>query len=262
MSENIPLIDSHCHLDFDDFGEDLPQVIERAKLAGVTKILTISTKISNLDKTIKIAEHYDLVYFAFGLHPLNVGKEKIPQKYILQVAEHKKMIGIGETGLDYYYTQETSALQKKSFIEHIELSQDTGLPLIIHSRAADGDMREILVRAFNKKPFKAVMHCFASGSVLAKSALDLGFYLSMSGIVTYPSSIDLTNIFAKVPINRILIETDSPYLAPKPFRGKRNEPSFVTRTCKKGAEILGLDEADFRNATTKNFNDLFWKIKN
>ena len=257
----MPLVDSHCHLDFNDFEKDLPKVIQRARTAGVTKILTICTKMSNLEETIKIAEEYDLVYFAFGLHPLNVGKEKITQKDILQIVDHEKMIGIGETGLDYYYSKETTALQKTSFEEHIELSQSLGLPLIIHSRSADVDMSEILEKQYKKKSFEAVMHCFASGELLARTAINLGFYLSMSGIITFPKSVELTNIFARVPTNRILIETDSPYLAPAPFRGKRNEPSFVAHTCKKGAEILGMNEEIFRNTTTKNFENLFWKVK-
>ena len=257
----MPLVDSHCHLDFEDFEKDLPSVIQRARKAGVTKILTICTKMTNLEKTIKIAEEYDLVYFAFGLHPLNVGKEKIAQKDVLQIAGHEKMIGIGETGLDYYYSKETTSLQKTSLEEHIELSQSLGLPLIIHSRSADNDMRKILKKQYNKKSFEAVMHCFTSGELLARTAINLGFYLSMSGIVTFPKSTELTNIFAILPTNRVLIETDSPYLAPAPFRGKRNEPSFVANTCKKGAEIMGMNEDTFRNITGDNFENLFWKAK-
>ena len=257
----MPIIDSHCHLDFDEFDNDLPEIIQRARDSGVKKILTICTKNSNLNKTIKIAEKYEMVFFAFGLHPLNVGKEKIAKKDILKVVNHEKMIGIGETGLDYYYSKESILLQKISFIEHIELSQNLGLPLIIHSRAADTDMQEILKTQYQIKPFSAVMHCFSSGESLANTALDLGFYLSMSGIITFPKSIELGNIFSKVPLNKILIETDSPYLAPIPFRGKRNEPSYVENTCKKGAEILGVNENIFKKATTKNFKTLFWKVK-
>ena len=261
MSKNKPLVDSHCHLDFKDFDEDLPMVIERAKLAGITKILTICTNSTDLNKTVQIAEKYDIVYFSFGLHPLNVGKGKISQKEIRQVAKHEKMVAIGETGLDYYYSKETKCLQKKSFIEHIELAQSLGLPVIIHSRSADQDMQKILEEHYRRNPFTAVMHCFTAGKKLAASALNLGFYLSMSGIVTFPKSKELSEIFSNVPLNKVLIETDSPYLAPIPFRGKRNEPSLVTNTCRKGAEIFRIDDDIFRNATTKNFMNLFWKVK-
>ncbi len=260
MSKKNLLIDSHCHLDFSDFDADLPKIVEKASDAGISKILTICTKISNLKKTIQIAELYDSVYFAFGLHPLNVGKETIDPQDILQAAAHKKMIGIGETGLDYYYSKETAKSQKKSFIKHIELSQALQLPLIVHSRAADQDMKTILVQQYKRKPFTAVMHCFTSGQALARSVLDLGFYLSMSGIVTFSRNTELTNIFSKTPLDKVLIETDSPYLAPAPFRGKRNEPSFITNTCKKGAEIMGVSEEEFKIATTKNFKTLFWKV--
>ena len=257
----MSLVDSHCHLDHEDFEKDLPKVIQRARKAGLTKILTICTKVSNLEKTIKISEKYDFIYFAFGLHPLNVGKEKITQKDILQVADHEKMVGIGETGLDYYYSKETISLQKSSLEEHIELSQTLRLPLIIHSRSADADMSEILLKQYNSKPFEAVMHCFTSGKSLAKTAIDLGFYLSMSGIITFSKSTDLKNIFPMVPINKVLIETDGPYLAPHPFRGTRNEPSFVASTCKKGAEIMNLSENTFKKITAENFKALFWKVK-
>ena len=255
------LVDSHCHLDFECFDNDLPEVLERAEIAGVKKILTICTKKSHLEKTINIAEKYEMVYFAFGLHPLHVGKEEIKPEDILQVTNHRKMIGIGETGLDYYYSKEMIDLQKESLLEHIELSQTLGLPLIIHSRAADADMKEILTAKYEEKPFTAVMHCFSSGKSLAKTTLDLGFYLSMSGIVTFPKSTELAQIFSKAPLDQILIETDSPYLAPTPFRGKRNESSFVATICTKGAEIMDVSEDMFKNVTTNNFKKLFWKVK-
>ena len=261
MTKNKPLVDSHCHLDFKDFDKDLPMVVERAKLAGITKILTICTNSNDLSKTVQIAEKYDIIYFSFGLHPLNVGKGKISKKEISQVAKHEKMVAIGETGLDYHYSEETKSLQKKYFIEHIELAQTLGLPVIIHSRSADQDMKNILEEQYKKNPFSAVMHCFTSGKKLATCALNLGFYLSMSGIITFPNSKELVEIFSNVPLNKILIETDSPYLAPIPFRGKRNEPSLVTNTCKKGAEIFGIDDDMFRKVTTENFMKLFWKVK-
>ena len=261
MNDTVPLIDSHCHLDFNEFDSDLPQVIDRAKKVGITKILTICTKISDLNKTIQIVEKYDIVYFAFGLHPLNVGKEVVSQKDLTEIATHDKMVAIGETGLDYYYGKKTDTLQKKIFIEHIQLAQSLGLPIIVHSRSADKDMQKILLEQYAQHPYSAVMHCFASGKELAMQALNLGFYLSMSGILTFPKSRELNEIFSETPLNRVLIETDSPYLAPIPFRGKRNEPSFVASTCKKGAEIFGISEKMFRDATTNNFMKLFWKVK-
>ena len=255
----MKIIDSHCHLDFDKFEDDLDKVINRAKDSGVSKILTICTKKNNLNKNINICENNDFIYFAYGLHPLNVGKEKIEIKEILKISNHKKMIAIGETGLDYFYSKENISLQKKNFIEHIKISQKTKLPLIIHSRDADEDMQSILCEEYRKKPFLAVMHCFSSGQDLANTAIELGFYLSMSGIITFPKSYELCNIFSKVPIEKILVETDAPYLSPVPFRGKRNEPSYISNTVKKGAEIFEISQNSFSNITSKNFNRLFKK---
>ena len=258
----MEIIDSHCHLDFDKFDHDLDKVISRAKDSGVSKILTICTKKYNLNKNINICENNDFIFFAYGLHPLNVGKEKIGTKEILKTSKHKKMIAIGETGLDYFYSKENIDSQKKSFIEHIKLSQNIRLPLIIHSRDADEDMQTILVEEYRKKPFLAVMHCFSSGQSLANTAIDLGFYLSMSGIITFPKSNELREIFSRVPIDKILVETDSPYLSPVPFRGKRNEPSYINNTIKKGAEIFSINTNHFSEITSKNFNRLFKKATN
>ena len=193
------------------------------------------------------------------MHPLNVGKEKIETKEILKISGHNKMIAIGESGLDYYYSKDTIKLQKKSFIEHIKISQKTKLPLIIHSRDADEDMQTILSEEYEKNPFIAVMHCFSAGKSLANTAIELGFYLSMSGIVTFPKSNDLCDIFSRVPIEQVLVETDSPYLSPVPFRGKRNEPSYIVNTVKKGAEIFSISPNSFSEITSKNFNRLFKK---
>ena len=255
----MKIIDSHCHLDYDKFENDLDQVINRAKGSGVSKILTICTKKNNLNKNINICEKNDFIFFAYGLHPLNVGKEKIDTKEILRISDHEKMIAIGETGLDYFYSKDNIHLQKKSFIEHIKISQKTKLPLIIHSRDADEDMQTILNEEYKKKPFMAVMHCFSSGKSLANTAIKLGFYLSMSGIITFPKSNELCDIFSSVPIDKILVETDSPYLSPVPFRGKRNEPSYIINTVKKGAEIFSISSNSFSEITSKNFNRLFKK---
>ena len=178
---------------------------------------------------------------------------------LVTLARHPKFVGIGETGLDYHYTAESAAVQKVSLRLHIEAAQETGLPLIIHARAADDDMAAILAEGMAARPFGCVMHCFSSGPALAAAALEMGFYLSMSGIATFPKSAELRDIFAAAPLDRILLETDSPYLAPVPHRGKRNEPAYTAFTAKTGAQIFGLTEAAFAAATTANFDRLFTK---
>ena len=262
MSMILPeIVDSHCHLDFPELLKDIDNVVCRAKRRGVCKFVTICTKEEDLEKVISLAESFKEIYFAFGLHPMNVsGSSKISLESLLEAAKHPKMIGIGETGLDYYYTVETKELQIESLITHIVAARKTNLPLIIHSRNADEDMENILVAEFDREPFKCVMHCFSSGEKLARVTTELGFYLSMSGIVTFPKSEDLRNIFSKIDKNRILLETDSPYLAPVPNRGKKNEPAFTADTAKVGAEIFKLNEYDFRRLTTENFYNLFEKV--
>jgi TatD DNase family protein len=178
---------------------------------------------------------------------------------LIKIAQHPKMVGIGETGLDYHYTAESADIQKTSLKIHIEAARETNLPLIIHSRAADEDMAAILKDEFNNGHYKCVMHCFSSSLGLAKLSLELGFYLSMSGIITFKKSEDLRSIFKLVPVDQLLVETDSPYLSPVPFRGKRNEPSYTAHTAEMGASIYGLDYETFANQTTKNFNKLFSK---
>tara|TARA_B100000579_G_scaffold371680_1_gene334380 strand:+ start:553 stop:1350 length:798 start_codon:yes stop_codon:yes gene_type:complete len=262
MSIILPeIVDSHCHLDFPELVKDIDNVISRAKRRGVCKFVTICTKEEDLEKVISLAESFKEIYFAFGLHPMNVsGSSKISLESLLEAANHPKMVGIGETGLDYYYTVETKELQIESLITHIVAARKTNLPLIIHSRNADEDMGNILVGEFNREPFKCVMHCFSSGEKLARVTTDLGFYLSMSGIITFPKSEDLRKIFSKIDKNLILLETDSPYLAPVPNRGKKNEPAFTADTAKVGAEIFKLSEYDFRRLTTENFYNLFEKV--
>ena len=262
MSIILPeIVDSHCHLDFPELLKDIDNLVCRAKRRGVCKFVTICTKEEDLEKVISLAESFKEIYFAFGLHPMNVsGSSKISLESLLEAAKHPKMIGIGETGLDYYYTVETKELQIESLITHIVAARKTNLPLIIHSRNADEDMGNILVAEFNRKPFKCVMHCFSSGEKLARVTTELGFYLSMSGIVTFPKSEDLRKIFSKIDKKRILLETDSPYLAPVPNRGKKNEPAFTADTAKVGAEIFKLNEYDFRRLTTENFYNLFEKV--
>lgn len=254
------IVDSHCHLDFPDFEGEISELITNAANAGVMRMVTICTRLKNEPSVRAIAETYSSVYYAAGTHPMSASEEPLATvDQLIKIAEHPKMVGIGETGLDYHYTAESASIQKKSLRIHITAARETGLPLIIHSRAADDDMIEILQDEYKKGPYECVMHCFSSSLELAKVALGLGFYLSMSGIVTFKKSQDLRDIFAIAPIEKILVETDSPYLSPDPYRGKRNEPAYTAHTAQVGAKIFGLEYKDFAAQTTKNFNQLFSK---
>ena len=254
------IVDSHCHLDFPDFQGELPQIIARAHAAGVTRMVTICTKLHNEPNVRAIAETYPSVYYAAGIHPMSAHEQPlVTVETLVALARHPKFVGIGETGLDYHYTAESAAIQQTSLRIHIEAAQETGLPLIIHARAADDDMARILAEGMAVRPYACVMHCFSSGEALGRAALDMGFYLSMSGIATFPKSGELRDIFARAPLDRILLETDSPYLAPIPHRGKRNEPAYTAFTAKTGAQVFGVTEAEFAAATTANFNRLFSK---
>lgn len=254
------IVDSHCHLDFPDFDGELPRIIDRARDAGVTRMVTICTRLKNEPQVRAIAERFEGVYYAAGTHPMSAAEEPLATvDQLVALARHPKFVGIGETGLDYHYTADSKAVQQTSLRIHIEAAQETGLPLIIHARAADDDMAAILTEGFKIRPYPCVMHCFSSGAGLARAALDLGFYLSMSGIAAFPKSADLRAIFAAAPLDRILLETDSPYLAPPPHRGKRNEPAYTAFTAKAGAEVFGLSLEEFAAATTANFERLFSK---
>lgn len=254
------LTDSHCHLDFDALATDRGHVIARAQAAGVHRIVTICTRPVDEPRVRAIAEANAPVFYAAGLHPMEVRDQPLPTlDTLLDIAAHAKCVGIGETGLDYHYTAETAARQRDSLLVHIEAARRTELPLIIHARDADHDMTQILTSEHRAEPFACVMHCFSSGPELAAAALACGFYLSMSGIVAFPKSQALREIFAATPLDRILVETDSPYLAPPPHRGKRNEPAFVAHTAATGAEIFDLDQAAFAAATERNFERLFAK---
>ena len=254
------IVDSHCHLDFPDFNDELPQIIARAHDAGVSRMVTICTKLHNEPAVRAIAEAYPGVYYAAGTHPMSAAEQPlVTVDQLVALAKHPKFVGIGETGLDYHYTAESAEIQKVSLRVHIEAAQETGLPLIIHARAADDDVAQILAEGMAIRPYSCVMHCFSSGEALAKAALEMGFYLSMSGVATFPKSQDIRDIFAKAPLNRILLETDSPYLAPPPYRGRRNEPAYTAFTAKVGAQVFGVSEAEFAAATTANFDRLFSK---
>ena len=256
------LVDSHCHLDFPDFAEELPQIIARAHDAGVKRMVTICTKLPNLPAVRAITAAYPGVFYAAGVHPMSVA-DHAPFSLgdLLALADDPKCVGIGETGLDYHYTADSAPAQQAALRLHIQASQQTGLPLIIHARAADDDMARILREGMDLAPYTCVMHCFSSSAELAQAALDMGFYLSMSGIATFPKSQELRDIFAAAPLTRILLETDSPYLAPPPHRGRRNEPAYTAFTAKTGAKVFNLTEAEFAAATTANFDRLFARAK-
>ncbi|RID93680.1 TatD family deoxyribonuclease [Gemmobacter lutimaris] len=256
------IVDSHCHLDFPDFEGELPRIIDAARAAGVRRMVTICTRLKNEPRVRAIAEAHDGVFYAAGTHPMSAAEEPMATlDGLIALAAHPKFVGIGETGLDYHYTADSAEVQKTSLRIHIRAAQESGLPLIIHSRAADDDMAQILTEGFREKPYACVMHCFSSSAELARATLDLGFYLSMSGIATFPKSQELRDIFAAAPLDRILLETDSPYLAPVPYRGKRNEPAYTAFTAKTGAQLFGLTEAEFAAATTANFDRLFRKAR-
>ena len=226
----------------------------------MSRMVTVCTSLSQLKSVAAIADRYPGVCFAAGTHPHKAATDPlVTVDGLLELTSHPKMVGIGESGLDYHYTRETAARQRQSLTVHIEAARRSGLPLIIHARDADSDMADILKQEHANGPFSCVMHCFSSGPELARAALDLGFYLSMSGIVTFRSAGALREIFSAAPPGRVLVETDAPYLAPTPFRGKRNEPSYVARIAAAGAEIFGLDPAVFAAMTTANFDRLFSK---
>ena len=256
------IVDSHCHLDFPDFNGDLPEILSRARAAGVTRMVTICTRLRNEPAVRAIAEAHDGVFYAAGTHPMSAAEEPMTTvDAIIALSRHPKFVGLGESGLDYHYTADSAAVQQTSLRIHIQAAQETQLPLIIHARNADDDMARILAEHMKIKPYPCVMHCFSSGPALAQAALEMGIYLSMSGIATFPKSGDLRAIFAAAPLNRILLETDSPYLAPMPHRGKRNEPAYTAFTAKTGAQMFGLTEAEFAAATTANFDRLFTKAR-
>lgn len=263
MPENLayPLItDSHCHLDFPQFDGEIPELIERAASRGVHRMVTICTRLRLEPQVRAIAEAHSPVFYAAGTHPMSAADEPLATvDQLLAIAQHPKCVGIGETGLDYHYTADSMNIQQESLRIHIEAARQSGLPLIIHARDADEDMAHILRQEHIAGAYSCVMHCFSSGARLAREALDLGFYLSMSGIAAFPKSQELRDIFAAAPIDRILVETDAPYLAPPPNRGKRNEPAFVVDTARVGAEIFGVDHAEFAYQTETNFARLFSK---
>lgn len=255
------LVDSHCHLDFPDFEAELPEIVARARAASVGRMVTICTRIAKFQQVLNVAEQYDGIYCSVGTHPHNAHEElEYSTEDIVARTDHPKVVAIGEAGLDYYYKKDYAKEQAIGLRRHIAAARETGLPLVIHSRDADDDMIEILTDETGKGAFPAVLHCFSSGRKLAEVGVNLGLYVSFSGILTFKNSTELRDIAGDLPINRLLIETDAPYLAPTPYRGKRNEPSYVVETARMLAEVRGMEEKELWRATTENFLSLFSKI--
>lgn len=254
------LVDSHCHLDFPDFAGEVGAVVGRAAAAGVTRMVTICTRLRQEPQVRAIAEAEPAVFYAAGTHPMHAAEEPLATvEELVRIALHPKMVGIGETGLDYHYTADSATIQAESLRLHVEAARRTGLPLIIHARDADADIARILTDEHAAGRFSCVMHCFTASAALAETALSLGFYLSISGIATFRTAGALREIFAAAPRDRLLVETDSPYLAPLPHRGRRNEPAYTADTVRGVAPALGLEPAELAALTTANFDRLFAK---
>jgi len=255
------LTDTHCHLDFPDFAEELDAVIARAGEVGVERMITIATRVKKAATYSALAERFPNVWFSVGTHPHNAAEEPdVTLDDILKVAEHPKCVAIGEGGLDYHYDKSPRDQQAASFRLQIDAARRTGLPLVIHARAADDDMIAILEDEMAKGAFKAVLHCFSSGAELARRGVALGLYLSFSGILTFRNSEDIRKIAAEAPEDRLLVETDAPYLAPVPHRGKRNEPAFTAQTAAVLADVRGKPLETLAPVLEANTNRLFSKL--
>lgn len=256
------LVDSHCHLDFPDFEAERDAVIGRAREAGVGLMVTISTRVRQFDRIRAIAEAYENVFCTIGTHPHNAEEEAgIPASELVKIAtSHPKVVGIGEAGLDYFCDKAPRDLQAQGFRAHIEAARETRLPLVIHARQADEDVIRILDEETGKGAFPFILHCFSSGPELARRGVELGGYVSFSGILTFKNSQEIRDIAKTVPTDRLLVETDAPYLAPVPFRGKRNEPAFVAKTAAVLADTIGVTAEEIARITTENFFRLFTKV--
>ncbi len=256
------LVDSHCHLDFPDFASERDDVVARAAADGVATLVTISTRIRRFDAISEIAERHRDVWCSIGTHPHNAGEEDgISADQIVALSAHPKCVAIGEAGLDYFYDKAPRDAQARGFRTHIDAARRTGLPLVIHARDADADIAAILTEETGKGAFPFVLHCFSSGAALARTGVELGGYVSFSGILTFKNSEAIRQIAAELPKDRLLVETDAPYLAPPPFRGKRNEPAYVRQTARVLAGAIGVDEPEVERLTTDNFFRLFSKAK-
>lgn len=255
------LVDSHCHLDFADFEPERDAVVQRALDAGIKRMVTISTRVRKFDAIRTLAETYEAVYCSVGTHPNNAHEElDITADDLVRLAEHPKVVAIGEAGLDYHYDYAPKEAQQQGFLAHIDAARRTQLPLVIHARSADADMAEILEKETEKGAFPFILHCFSSGRALAEKGIELGGYISFSGILTFKNSADIREVASIVPRDRLLVETDAPYLAPVPHRGKRNEPSFVQHTAAVLAETIGVSPEEVAAITSDNVFRLFSKM--
>lgn len=256
------LVDSHCHLDYDAFAEDFAAILSRAADNNVKLLQTISTKVTDFPKLKKIIEAYPQIYASIGIHPHEVDAHpEVSVEELFNYTQHAKVIGIGETGLDLYYQHSDIAKQKEYFLRHIEVAHLSGLPLIIHTRNADPLTIEILTAAKKRFNYTGLIHCFSSEDLsFAQSCLDLGLYISISGIVTFKKAIALQEVVKAIPLNRLLVETDAPYLAPEPFRGQRNEPAYVKKVAEMVAQLKQVAYAEVESTTTENFLQLFAKV--
>lgn len=255
------LVDSHCHLDFPDFAEERDAIVSRALAAGVGRMVTISTRVRRFSEILAIAETYPEVFCSVGTHPHNAAEElDVTADELIRLSAHPKVVAIGEAGLDYFYDHSPREAQAQGFRTHIEAARATGLPLVIHARDADADIAAILEDEMGKGAFPFVLHCFSSGRALAEAGVALGGYVSFSGILTFRKSEELRDIARRLPHDRLLVETDAPYLAPPPHRGRRNEPAYVKETAKVLAETIGVTEAGIGEITTGNFFRLFKKM--
>ncbi|MBN9040190.1 MAG: LuxR family transcriptional regulator [Rhizobiales bacterium 62-47] len=255
------LVDSHCHLDFPDFADDLDGIVARAEAAGVGRIVTISTRVRQLDTLLAITQRFPDVYCSVGTHPHHADEEDgIATDELIALTQHPKVVALGEAGLDYFYDNGSPEAQERGFRAHIAAARATGLPLVIHTREADDDCGRILDDEMAKGPFRAVLHCYTGGRELAMKAIGLGLSISFTGILTFKKSQALRDLAAELPADRIMVETDAPYLAPGKFRGKRNEPSYVVETAKVLAETRGVSVDEIARQTTENFFRLFSKV--
>ena len=255
------LVDSHCHLDFPDFAEELDQVVQRGRDAGIGLFLTINTHLTRFERVLAVAERFPDVYCTVGIHPHEAGTEpQAETERLVELAQHPKVVGFGETGLDFYYDKSPRERQRDSFRAHIAAARIADLPVIVHTRDADADTLAILADEMGKGAFTGLVHCFSSGPDVAEKAVELGLYISASGIMTFKTAEALRDTLAGVPLDRLLVETDAPYLAPIPYRGKRNEPAYVAKTAARLAEVKGVPMAELEAATTANFHRLFTKV--
>ena len=258
----MSLVDSHCHLDFPDFEGELDDVVLRAGIAGVDYMMTICTHVTKFDQVLAVAEKYDNMWCTVGIHPHNAGSEpETSAETLMSMADTPKVVALGETGLDFYYDHSPRERQETAFRAHIDAARESGLPLVIHTRDADDDMVRILRDENEKGAYPGVIHCFSSGPELAEAALDLGLYISISGIVTFKTADELRETVKSVPVERLLVETDAPYLTPMPHRGKRNEPAYTAHTAAMVADLKGMEADAFAEFSTENFFRLFNKAQ-